>query len=138
MSTRYLRLNPGDQMPNISEFSPFKAVLIIDAKVETAWQANVSRWLTDAGCRYTMAWGIDCSSWDTSVDLANLEKFDYGEIPEDDFIMTTMHDDESLDEVLWFAKTTAHHPTVKLDNMLFLHIGVTDREEEITALFAAA
>ena len=137
MSERYLRLSPGDLPPKLNDFKPFKAVLIIETDVEPDWQISVSRWLADSGCLYMMAWGKDCSSWDTSVDLANLEQSDYGEIPEDDFIMTTWHEDESLEEVLYFAKTTAHHPTVELPNVLFLHIGADERGEEISALFAA-
>ena len=138
MSERYLRLGPGDSPPKLSDFTLFKAVLIIETDVESDWQTSVSRWLVDSGCLYMMAWGKSCSSWDTSVDEANLEQFDYGEIPEDDFIMTTWHEDEALEKVLWFAKTTAHHPTVELTNVLFLHIGANERGDEITALFAAA
>ena len=138
MPERYLRLSPGDTPPNLNDFTPFKAVLIVETDVEADWQTSVSRWLADSGCLYMMAWGNGCSSWDTSVDEANLEQFDYGEIPEDDFIMTTWHENEPLEEVLWFAKTTAHHPTVELRNVLFLHVGANDREDEISALFAAA
>ena len=82
--------------------------------------------------------GKACSSWDDSVDLANMEQFKDCAIPEDEFIVTTWHDDELLDEVLWFAKMSAHHPTLELQNVLVLHIGMNDREEEIATLFAAA
>ncbi len=138
MSERYLQLSPGDKLPKLDGFSPFKAVLIIESDVNSDWQTEASRWLVESGCLYMMAWGKACSSWDISVDLANLEQFDYGDIPDDDFIMTTWHEDEPLKEVLWFAKTTAHHPTVELNNVLFLHIGADDRGAEISALFAAA
>lgn len=138
MPQRYLSLCPGGPIPGLDDFSPFKAVLIIEADVESEWQSAVSRWLADSGCRYMMAWGAACSSWDDSVDEANLEQFDHGEIPEDEFIMTTWHDDESLEDVLRFAKTVARHPAVELHNTLFLHVGADDREDEIIALFAAA
>lgn len=138
MPERYLRLSPGDVPPKLNDFTPFRAVLIVEAEVESDWQASVSRWLVGSGCLYMMAWGKACGSWDTSVDLANLEQFDYGDIPEEDFIVTTWHENEPLEEVLWFAKTTAYHPTVELPNVLFLHIGANDRGDEISALFAAA
>ena len=138
MSERYLRLMPGDPLPQLNDFSPFKAVLVIEADVKPEWQAKVSRWLADAGCRYMMAWGIACSSWDDSVDLANMEQFDCSAIPEEEFIVTTWHDDELLDEVLWFARMGAQHPTLDLQNVLVLHVGTNDREEEIATLFAAA
>ncbi|MEJ2575607.1 MAG: hypothetical protein P8106_02695 [Gammaproteobacteria bacterium] len=133
-----MRLMPGDPPPELIDFAPFKAVLIIEADVEPGWQAKVSRWLADTGCRYMIAWGAGCRSWDSSVDVANLEQFDYGDIPDDDFIMTTWHDNEALEQVLCFAKTSANHPTLDLQNVLFLHIGPSFRGEEISALFAAA
>ena len=34
--------------------------------------------------------------------------------------MTTWHEYEPLQEDFWFAKETAHHPKVKLDNILVL------------------
>jgi len=133
----YLRLTQGNSLPKLLGFSPFKAVIIVEDDVKSDWQSSVSQWIANAGCRYMLAWGKGCSSWDTSVDIANLEQFDYGDIPEDEFIMTTWHENESLEEVLWFAKTTAHHPTLELHNVLFLHIGTTDREAEISSLYAA-
>lgn len=78
-----------------------------------------------------MAWGTGCSSWDDAVDLANLEAFDFREIPDDDFVMTTWHESESLEEVLSFCVNLAHHPTVQLENTLVLQLGGSNRENEI-------
>jgi hypothetical protein len=138
MSIRYLRINSGDQLPDFEDFAPYKAVVVIDLAVDAGWQTRVSQWLVESGCLYMMAWGADCSSWDTSVDEANMRRFDYGDIPDDDFIMTTWHDDEPLAEVIWFAKVAAHHSTVEIDNVLFLHIGAEDRQAEFEELFNAA
>ncbi len=77
-----------------------------------------------------MAWGKESSSWDDSVDLENLDPFGYGEIRDDIFIMTTWHDDAPLTEVVWFAKYSANHPTIELENVLFLHIGAAERQNE--------
>ena len=85
-----------------------------------------------------MAWGIDCSSWDTAVDLANIEKFDYQDIPAEEFIITTWHADEPLDEVFWFSKNLAYHALINLRNTLILHISTNNRENEILAAYAAA
>ena len=74
--------------------------------------------------------GRGCSSWDDSVDLSNVEAFDFADIPDDQFVMTTWHSDESLAEVLWFSKYTASHPTVELDKTLLLHISSESREQE--------
>ena len=138
MAVRYLRVEAGDAFPDLADFSPFKAVVVVEAPVVDTWQAAASRWLAESGCLYMMAWGHDCESWDTSVDEANLRQFAYGDIPEDDLIMTTWHDDEPLEEVVWFAKVAAHHPSIEISNLLFLHIGATDRQAEFEALFDTA
>ena len=138
MPERYLRINQGDPLPELSDLSPFKAVIIVETDTGTEWQSTVCRWIADAGCRFAVTWGRDCALWHDSVDTANLEQFDYGDIPEDDFIMTTWHENEPLEEAIWFAKWNALHPTLDLRNVVFLHIGTADREEEILSLFAAA
>jgi hypothetical protein len=69
-----------------------------------------------------MAWGLECSSWDDSVDISNLKLFDYGEIPDDQFVMTTWHTDEPLSEVFWYSKNTALHPTIEIERTLLVHI----------------
>jgi hypothetical protein len=138
MPEQYLRLNQGDPLPKLDGLSPFKAVIIVEADADADWQSNVCRWIVDAGCRFAMTWGQDCELWHDSIDTANLEQFDYGDIPEDDFIMTTWHQNEPLEEAIWFAKWSALHPTLDVSNVLFLHIGTADREEEILSLFASA
>lgn len=85
-----------------------------------------------------MAWGRECSSWDDSVDFANLEEFSYGEIPDDAFVMTTWHESEPLEEVFWFAKNSAFHPSIELDNTLILHLGENDKGEEFKKQFKNA
>lgn len=137
-SIRYVRLSDGETIEVesatlLSKFAPFKAVVIAEESVSPAWQAQVSAWLVDTGCLYTMAWGVDCAVWDTSVDLANLEKFDYDEVPNDQFVMTTWHEGKPLSEVFWFAKTAAHHPTVDIHHVLLVHISEEDRQSELEA-----
>ena len=77
-----------------------------------------------------LAWGNACSSWDDSVDIANLEEFDYGEIPEAKLVMTTWHEKESIKEVFWFAKNNAFHPLVELKNTLLLDIAFLSHKKE--------
>ena len=107
---RYLHLKPGVAPPRLEGVAPFKAVVVVDSEVTPEWQAQVSDWLVRSGCRWMMAWGRKCGDWDTSVDLANLAMFDYGEIPDDDFVVTTWHENESLQETFWFSEQCAMHP----------------------------
>jgi hypothetical protein len=138
MVTSYLQLKPGSELPNISALSPFRAVVVIDEEVTPEWQNLVSSWLVKSGCLYMMAWGTGCSTWDDSVDFANLEAFNYSDIPEDQFVMTTWHEEEPLNDVFWFAKNNAFHPTIELPNTLILHISGKNKEKELLSEYISA
>jgi len=85
-----------------------------------------------------MAWGRDCTSWDDSVDWANLAAFDYGDIPDDDLVMTSWHEDETLAETFWFAAHLASHSEFDLQNLLIVDITAEGREHDILEQFRAA
>lgn len=113
-------------------------ILALELAAESAWQARISDWLISVGCLYMMAWGAGCSTWDDSVDHANAEAFGFGDIPEDDDAMTTWHENESLSEVMWFAKNCAMHPTIELSRTLLIHVSHSPAEQELLALYANA
>ena len=137
-SVAYLHLKPGAELPELSPSKPVRMVVVVEAEVSPDWQSIVSNWIVGSGCLYMMAWGVECSSWDDSVDIANLEEFKFGEIPEDRFVMTTWHADEPLAEVFWFSKNNAFHPTVELQRTVLLHISAENREHELLAAYAEA
>jgi hypothetical protein len=134
----YLHLPPGSPLPDIGHLSPFRAVVIIEAQVGADWQWKVSDWLVQSGCLYMMAWGHDCTTWDDSVDIANLEAFDYGDIPDDRDVWTTWHNDWSLGEVFDFCKRHARHPVVELPRVLLLHIALQRDEARMLGAYADA
>ena len=138
MSVQYLQLQPDLTLPDISALKPFRVVVVIEEAVTPEWQSQVSTWLVASGCLYMMAWGVNCSSWDDSVDLANLAAFGYGDIPEDKFVMTTWHEGESLKDVYRFSKESAIHPAVEIDNILLLHISKSNIEKVFLAEYASA
>ncbi|MCP4080405.1 MAG: hypothetical protein GY743_09160 [Planctomycetaceae bacterium] len=101
-------------------------------------QAEISKWLVESGCLYMMAWGNDCGSWDTSVDIANLEEFDDAEIPDNRLVMTTWHPQETVAEVFWFCKNCAFHPTVDISNDMILHLSPEPSSRKLTDGYFAA
>lgn len=127
---KYLQVQSGTELPEIIGMDPFRSVIILEESVTSEWQERVSDWLINSGCLYMMAWGENCSAWDDSIDHSNLKKFKYGEIPEDKFVMTTWHDNESLKDVFWFSKHSAFHSIVNISNTLLLHISKSNKEEE--------
>ena len=134
----YERLSTEGMLPNVDHLSPYKSVVVSEKSVTPDSRASISSWLVDSGCLYMMAWGNDCNQWDDSVDLANIEKFNHEEIPDDQFVMTTWHDDETIQEVFWYAKNLAFHDSVELENVLILHIGHTDRSKEYKDMYGKA
>lgn len=137
-SISYIHLRPDAAPPILSLPQPFRAVLVLESKVRPSWQASISHWLVDAGCLYVLAVGTECSSWDDSIDEANIERVDFDEIPPSKSVMTTWHEDECLSEVFWFAKENANHPTESLRSTVLLHISAMPRAADLLALYAAA
>jgi hypothetical protein len=130
----YIHLPAGAEPPTIAS-QPCRIVVIIEQDVTIEWQAQVSKWIVDTGCLYMMAWGKNCSSWDDSVDYANLEDHNFGEIPEDKFVMTTWHENEPLEEVFWYCRYVAHDPTIELLNVFILHISAQPKEAELLSRY---
>lgn len=134
----YLHLKPGSAPPQLTGVAPFKAVVVIEADVSREWQNHVSDWLVRAGCRYMMAWGRDCSVWDDAVDWAHLAMFDYGEISEEAFVMTTWHNNDSLAEVFWFSQFCAKHSSFERPVTYIMHISQEPRAREMLEAFEEA
>ena len=137
-SVAYLQITEGGTLPESASPASFRAVVVAEEAVSAEWQASVSEWLVRSGCLYMVAWGANCSSWDDSVDMANIEESEPKEIPEDKFVMTTWHENESLREAFWFAKHNAFHPTVALQHTLLLHISAQNSEQELLRAYGVA
>lgn len=134
---RYIHLAPGDAFPDLPA-EPFKAVVIVETPVLPEWRDRASTWLVESGCRYMLAWGHECTLWDDSVDCANLEQFDYGDIPDESFVMTTWHDKEPLSDVLWFAAKAASHPDMPLEQLILIHIALQRDQTGVMKIFHQA
>ena len=131
----YFQLLPNGDLPAISSFSPFKAVVILADEYSQAWQTTVSEWLVEQGCRYMMAWGPICSSWDDSVDHADIAR---GGLEDNSkFVLTTWHDDETLERVFWFSQFCAEfsYDGIELLNTLLIDVSNVDRGSELLRLF---
>ncbi len=135
---KYLQLEPGSELPDISALKPFRTLVIIEAKLTSEWRSKVSQWLVKSGCLYMLAWGRDCRSWGHSVDFASIADSNFGDIPEQEFVITTSHENDSLRDVCWFSKNIAFHPTVELPSTVILNISRKNRQKEILASYAGA
>jgi hypothetical protein len=138
MTVQYLQIQSSPHHLPLGGRRPFRAVVIIDQSVASEWQEEVSSWLVRSGCLYMMAWGKDCSSWDDSVDLANLKDFNFEEIPDEKFVMTTWHNNEPLEEVFWFSKHSAFHPNIEMQDTLIIHISDQNNEQGLLTRYKNA
>lgn len=132
-TVEYVHLPAGSKLP-LSVSQPRRVLVLIEQDVGQVWQDVVSRWIVDSGCLFMMAWGRKCSSWDDSVDHAKFEKFGYGEVPDDKFVMTTWHDNEPLSAAFFFARMCAFHPTIAMPLLTILDIRDEPRKSAILAL----
>ena len=73
-----------------------------------------------------------------TVDYANLEEFSYGDIPRDRFVMTSWHEDATLDEMIEFVKHSPVHPTIALTEGVIVDILEEDHEAEVIAAWGRA
>lgn len=72
-------------------------------------QAQLRKWmqpLVDRGLVYFCAWGRECKAVHDAADMCDIERGKSSGNP-DFFVMTTRHDDEPLEEVLWFFQMLA-------------------------------
>ncbi len=134
MKLDYLHLSPEQPVPYIHA-RPHRAVFIAERAVSQVWRDEVAAWLVGSGCLYFIAWGIACEGWHDAVDWAVLDAFDFGDVPDDKFVMTTWHDKEPLSEALWFAGNCAFHPDVDLADTVIVHLSPDDRRAAILELY---
>lgn len=118
----------------------YKCLLLIERPVPENFREEVSRVLVDTGCAFVMAWGLDCSLWDDSIDWANIEQFKDRAIPDEQFVITTWHEKESLPEVLRFAKVdaAASYSDEPLNDLLVLDFSRQNRAAFIQAAYERA
>ena len=133
----YLHLAPDADPPAILAL-PSRFVVVAEVEVSLEWQQRVSDWMVASGCLYMMAWGCGCSTWDDSVDWANIDRRKCDPIPDNELVMTTWHDDESLIDVFEFSKTVAEHSCVDIVRTVILDISTRSRKEELVNLYLSA
>lgn len=67
--------------------------------------SNIANWALDQGAVYVSVWGPDCERVHDIIDEVLVDRSH--DATDEDVIMTTWHDDETLEEVLWFAVNSA-------------------------------
>lgn len=130
----YLQLRPDTDLPEFGQPAPSMVILVSEAACDDMWRWEVARALAASGCRYLLAWGVDCAAWHDAIDDAADEALDYAEPTPEQALISTWHEDEELEEVFWFARHRAHHPA-RLTRTLIVHIAAQGQPEALLAQF---
>jgi hypothetical protein len=133
----YVHLTPEGLLPVWTGRRPFNAVVVATCAVSADWQDQVSDWLVKSGCLYMLAWGVNCSVWDDTVDWATRKLYGPEDIPDEAFVITTWHTNETLEGVFWEAQFngTWGYNDQMLDFTLIIDITGDDRRAELIDLF---
>jgi hypothetical protein len=67
--------------------------------------SHIANWALAQGAVYLCAWGSDCERVHDIIDEVVCNR--NPDVTDEDVIMTTWHEDEALDEALWFAVNSA-------------------------------
>ena len=120
----YLRLEPPYETRIPGVRSPFVTIVFAcDPEINADEQANISAQLVSRDCRYVLAWGINASSWDDSVDWAFISTDPNFDPPRERHVMTTWHDNETIDDVVSFALMNTNFDSHEFHDYLALMIG---------------
>lgn len=121
------------------EFTQYKCLILNEYKIDEEYRWTVREHLVETGCRWMLAWGIDGTLWDDSVDLVEINKF-LPEIvgPDDEFVLTTWHDNDTLEEVIHFTKFGAveTYDAKPLHDVVIIDLSEVNREEYISGLYS--
>ena len=101
-------------------------VLIInnDDAISPDDQYALSLALVRAGCRYAVCIGHNCSTWDDSVDYANIEVDP--ELSKERFVMTSWHENDTPDQIARFFLNCTTFGGNVFTNYLVLSVGRDD------------
>ncbi len=130
MEPRYLHLRP-ESPPPILMTGRYRVVVIADVAVGDDWLNRIAEWIVAIGSLYVIAWGVDCERWHDSIDWAVLDAFEFGDIPDERFVMTTWHSNEPISEAFWYAGNCAIHPNVDLSETIILHIAAEAQRDAL-------
>ena|SRR2546425_2551064 len=97
--------------------------------VDDLERSHLAKALIATGCRYAVCAGHDCTAWHDAVDAAFLAQGLSEEEQERRFVMTTWHDKDSDDDVVFFFVWNTICDDQEFKNYLVLQIGEAPKRE---------
>jgi hypothetical protein len=109
--------------------SPFNSqeyivlLVINDSDVSDVEQKDLSEQLVASRIRYAVCTGYECSTWDDSIDYAFIFSDPNLEPPKERFVMTTWHENESIEDVVEYFRWNTVFDDFVPKNFLALFVG---------------
>ncbi len=111
-------------MPNPFNATEYVCILFVnDTDVSPGEQKTISSTLTNTRCKYAVCAGHECSTWDDSIDFASLEMYPNYEVPNDQDIMTSWHEKQSIQDIVWFGLNCTNFDFHIFKRYLILFVG---------------
>jgi hypothetical protein len=94
-----------------------------DESITNEERQILTRELFTSGCRYGVFAGHACGNWECALDMAYIES-DPAYMPSDEvFTMTTSHEGESVEDVVFFGLMNTAFDSHDFDRFLVLFVG---------------
>jgi hypothetical protein len=97
-------------------------LFVNDETINSEEQAQLSAQIISSGCRYAVCTGYRCSTWDDSIDMASLEVNNF-EFKDETFVMTTWHENESVEDVIFYGLMNTMFDDLVFSKYLILTVG---------------
>lgn len=119
--------NPVD-VHDLEIRAPFVCLIYSNQNVNIDDISLVADWLISSGCLYAVCAGKDCETWHDTIDEISVIKD--VEDAKTELIMTTWHENESIEEVVWFWLNSTNFDNKIFENYLCLIIDDSKLMEE--------
>lgn len=102
--------------------APFVALIhALDPSISNDEMSAICAALVTSNCRYAVCAGLDCGLWHDSVDWAHCV-WD-PEYTDEKIVMTTWHEDDPIEYVMWYALCLTDYGDLIFTNYLVLFVG---------------
>jgi hypothetical protein len=118
----YLRMESVEAL-SMKLAKPYVVLIWNAANLSTPERVGIVQQLLRTGCRYVVTGGADCQAWHDLADNVFWDEFQTDEERELNFTMTTAHEGEALDDVVFFFIWNTSSEGYDFKNYLALQIG---------------
>ncbi len=123
MKLEYLQIQKPFKFTSPFEEEEFVALLFVDEEqITPEEQERLSDEIVAAGCRYAVCAGHLCSSWDDSIDMADLRRNNM-ETNEKTFVMTSWHEDEPVEDIVFHFLNVTWFDDFVPENFMVVVVG---------------